>query len=154
MIEGLTRSKFLWGSLVTTLVLVLFNVLVLKNWCNLYFFLTATYDYSCRVTQTVQDAFVLSIAGFALTIFPLLILCALLPIASFNSWKMFSVWAAPLTALLTFFIARMSDGGGVGVVGFHPGLIYIPLLYGTYFLISIGIIAVSAFRSRRGNGKS
>lgn len=137
-----------------TFVLVLLHVLVLRNWCDLYFFLTATYDYSCGVSQTVQDAYVLSIAGFALAIFPFLILCALLPIASFNSWKMFSVWAAPLTALLTFFVARMSDGGGIGVAGFHPGLIYIPLLYGTYFLISIGIITVSAFRSLHGERKS
>ena len=55
----------------------------------------------------------------------------------------------PIVLILTFLISRMSDGGGVGVVGFHPGLILLPVLYGLYFLVSFAIIIVTAVRERR-----
>src|SRR3990167_3788483 len=66
----------------------------------------------------------------------------------FGAWKKFAVWAIPVVLILTFIIGRMSDGGGVGVAGFHPGLILLPVLYGLYFITSFAIIIVSAIRER------
>lgn len=66
----------------------------------------------------------------------------------FDAWRKFAVWAIPIVLILTFIISRMSDGGGVGVAGFHPGLLLLPVLYGLYFLVSIAIIIVTAIRER------
>lgn len=67
----------------------------------------------------------------------------------FEAWKKFAMWATPLVVILTYFIMNMeSGGGGVGGPSIHLGAILLPLLYGAYFLISLGIIAVSAFRNR------
>jgi hypothetical protein len=66
----------------------------------------------------------------------------------FDRWKWFAVFAIPIILILTFIIGRMSDGGGVGVAGFHPGLILLPVLYGFYFLVSFAIIIVTAIRER------
>lgn len=67
----------------------------------------------------------------------------------FGAWKKFAVWAIPIVLILTFFIGRMSDGGGVGVAGFHPALILLPVLYGFYFLVSFAIIIGTAIREHR-----
>lgn len=73
--------------------------------------------------------------------------------AIFDTWKKFAVFTIPPILVATYFIGQMSSGGGVGVAGFHPGLVYIPVLYGAYFLISIGIIIYAIVRERRGRHK-
>lgn len=67
----------------------------------------------------------------------------------FDAWKMFALPAIPVVLILAYLISQMRDGGGVGVVGFHPGLVLFPLLYGAYFLISLAIIIVAAIRERK-----
>lgn len=67
----------------------------------------------------------------------------------FGTWRKFAAWAIPIVLILTFTISRMSDGGGVGVAGFHPGLLLLPVLYGVYFITSFAIIIGTAMRGRR-----
>lgn len=100
-------------------------------------------------------AFAVKVLSFYLALL-LLPLVSLVPFrrSFFDALKKFAVFTIPPILLATYFIGQMSSGGGVGVVGFHPGLIYLPLLYGAYFVISIGIIGVSAFRAHRGERKS
>jgi hypothetical protein len=77
------------------------------------------------------------------------LLLALLPSSVFNHWRTFALPAIPIITILTIYIMQMSDGGGVGVVGIHPGLLYLPLIYGAYFLISFAIIGWSWWKTRK-----
>lgn len=98
--------------------------------------------------------FLTAITGHSFYFFTLLIpaiLIAPLPSSVFDRWRTFALPAIPIVTLLTVYIMQMSGGGGVGVVGVHPGLIYLPLLYGAYFLISLGIIAWAWWKSRKGH---
>ncbi len=106
--------------------------------------------YSC-----LDIAANVKIISFYLTLL-LLPLVFLIPFrhSLFETWKRFAVFTIPPILVATYFIGQMSSGGGVGVVGYHPGLVYIPLLYGAYFLISIGIIMYAIIRERRVGRKS
>jgi hypothetical protein len=68
----------------------------------------------------------------------------------FNTWKKFAIVAIPVVLVLTYFISQMSSGGGIGVVGVSPAPLLLALLYGAYFLISLGIIIVTFLKTRAG----
>ena len=137
----LSKKSLVFLSLVLVVLYALLQWYKISNLCTF----NGAYHVTCG--NILFDIKTLSLyASFALT--PLFLT---LPTSThiFEAWKKFALWAVPIVLILTFLISRMSDGGGVGVVGFHPGLILLPVLYGLYFLVSFAIIIVTAVRERR-----
>ena len=145
--DFLTKKKFTAGILILLFLLFSFHQLAVLLWCRIYTFFT--YASTCFVSRE----FSADVAGIGLALIVLTVPCLLviffLSERVFALWKWFAVWAIPIVIILTLVIGRMSDGGGVGGVGFHPGLILLPVLYGFYFFVSFAIIIVTAVRERR-----
>lgn len=143
----LTRKRFSISVVLALLLLFSFHQLVTFFWCRISAFFT--YDSSCFVDREFSaDVAVTGLALIILTL-PCLLILFFLADRVFDRWKWFALFAIPIVLTLTFIIGRMRGGGGVGVVGFHPGLILLPVLYGVYFITSFAIIIVTAIRERR-----
>lgn len=100
----------------------------------------------CKPIRTIlsNDFFVFTV------IFPIFLLISLItyPLKQivFETWKKFAVWAVPVVLILTYIITNDSGSGGFFSMDFS--LYYLAIVYGLFFLTSLTIIGVSAFRSR------
>ncbi len=103
--------------------------------------------FSALCNQTTAATLAHSLYFFVLLVPAILIA----PLASsvFNHWRIFALPAIPIVTILTIYIMQMSDGGGVGVVGIHPGLLYLALIYILYFLASFVIIGWAWWKTRK-----
>lgn len=135
----ITKGRLLTASLVIGVGVYLFARLLGTDWCegNLFCF---NYLYWGNYTDSV----VLAISGFVFATLPMTLIAYPFPDRAFEAWKLFAVLATPVVIVLTYVIDSMPSG-----MLFHPGLIYLPFLYGAFFLISLIIIAVSAIRRRK-----
>ena len=72
----------------------------------------------------------------------------ILPLASavFEAWKRFAVWAVPAMLAITALLIFGGEGNAYFSFGFGPFILMI--LYGLYFLVSLAIIIVAAWRGQ------
>jgi len=128
---------------VTVITTILFGTFLIS-----YFIVFQNCDYQTHTwcwSAGVTGGYAL---WFAILLSPV-VLTLPFSVLAFEHWKKFGIFAIPVVILLSYYIDSMSGGGGVGVVGFHPGLILLPVLYGFYFFVSFAIIIVTAVRERR-----
>lgn len=86
-----------------------------------------------------------SIALFFLLVPSLLTLP--LKLRVFETWRSFALWAVPITLALSALI--VIGGEGNAYISFGVGPFFLMILYGLYFLISLIIIAVSWWKTRK-----
>lgn len=100
-------------------------------------------DYNSLCRNSLLTLSLLS-TFFAVVLIPAVLM---LPLKSeiFNAWKQFALPAIPVVLILTYYIVNLDHRGFVDT---RP-VVYGALLYGAYFLLSFGIIAVTWFRNRR-----
>ena len=80
----------------------------------------------------------------SLILFITLILSCFFKASVFESWKKFAVWAVPVILILTYFITR--DTGGSNFFSMDFSVYFLAIVYGLFFLTSLVIIAISAFK--------
>lgn len=64
----------------------------------------------------------------------------------FEAWKKFAIWGIPVLLVLTYLVTR--DTGGHNFFSMDFSLYSLAILYGLFFLISLAIIAITAFKNR------
>lgn len=84
-------------------------------------------------------------SAFSLSLFLPFLISLPLKKSIFKCWKAFAVWAVPLSMFLTHQILTMKTGGFIDI---RPAL-YLIVLYGSYFLISLIIILRAWWKSRK-----
>lgn len=117
-------------------VFIFFEINSLSQLC----LVEGNYNSLCR-----NGLLTLSFLGTFLSIVLLPILLTLpLKTAVFDAWKRFAALAIPIVLILTVYIANLDHRGFVDT---RP-VIYSGLLYGAYFLISLGMIIFTRFKNR------
>ncbi len=100
---------------------------------------------------TVLTADILSYTFWALVVFLVTLLPALfaLPFNQkiFKTFSRYFIFNIGAVLIITFFITRMDTWGG-WLFDLHPGIIYLPILYGTHFIFSFLIIAITWYKNR------
>lgn len=134
-----TKKSVLLLSLLGTTILVLTTFLSLSDFCR-----SSQPCISVFVKYNIWDW-----ANYIL-ITPILLLFSFLTYrlndVVFEAWKNFIIWALPIVFILTYFATHDSGGGSFFTMDFS--IYFLAILYGLFFLTSITIIGVSAFRSR------
>lgn len=138
----LTKKSFLITSFILVILTLVFVESVNSDWCKISS--VCSYLYWNNVWNEIVPTFLIALA---VAIFPLSLIILPLAHTVFEKWRYFAIWAVPIMVGLTMIIWQLPSGGGLPGQ-FHPGIIFLPLLYGVYFLTSI-IIARAWWQSRR-----
>lgn len=135
----ITKRRLLTASLVIGVGVYLFALLLGTDWCegNL---VCSKYFY----WGTYTDSIVLTISGFVFATLPITLITYPFSDRIFEAWKRFAVYAVPMVLIGYYYIEE--SGIGRGWLDFT--IVYLMMLYGTFFLISLIIIAVAAWRGR------
>lgn len=109
-------------------------------------------DY-CRLNQQCVSFFVNYDPWYWMNyifITPLIIFFSLITIpfkvSVFEAWKKFAVWGVPIVLVLTYLTTR--DTGGHNFFSMDFSLYFLVIIYGLFFLTSLVIIGVTAFKNR------
>lgn len=103
--------------------------------------------------RTLFDGLVFASASFFISTFPLWLLSLPFKVQVFETWKKFATWAVPVLIILLSWLSSIDTGGGWGPEAAVRGamlLSVIIVLTGAYFLISLVIISVTWWKSRKG----
>lgn len=76
---------------------------------------------------------------------PLAVIFAFVDGSIFNAWKRFAVWGIPALLVLSYVVTR--DTGSHNFFSMDFSLYFLAILYGLFFLISLAIIAITAFKN-------
>lgn len=135
----LTKTHFILIGLLGTFILVLITIL--------------SFSDLCRSNQNCISIFVnLNIWYWANYILftPMILLFTLITswmrLSVFGAWKRFAVWAIPVLLVLTYFVTR--DTGGNNFFTMDFSLYFLAIIYGLFFLSSLIVIGIAAFRNK------
>jgi hypothetical protein len=113
-------------------------------WCPFYAWISYSQCFS-EPNLTSPIAFI----GIALlsAVTPFLLITLPFPVAVFESWKKFAIWAVPIMVVLTSLIVLGGEGGSY--INFGVGPFLLMILYGLYCFVSLIVIILAALKTRK-----
>lgn len=142
----LNKKNTFLGVFLILFILFLFHLLVSTFWCSAYSWFTYRECYLDRDFEAtlflIGSSLVLLVIPFSLITFPF-------RPQVFEAWRNFALWAVPLFMVPILFLALLDTPGGFGIGGAMAGgfiALVLLVLYGIYFVTSLIIIAIAAYR--------
>lgn len=103
-------------------------------------------NFRCRIDCGLEGVYDSLLLGYVLMIAPIVLISFFVAKESFDNWLKFSVFAVPIFLVYIYFMVTEVDKGWFGIT---YKMIFTPVIYLAYLIISLAIIAYTSYKLRK-----